>query len=219
MSFRHKEQPRCGLDLALQWSFELLSPVEQLVLSQATVFAGGFDLAAAAAVLELTPWAHSDALFDVLEQLVSLGLLRVVSCPGRPEQLRYDVPLAVAQALVVLLEEAQSSPPGLEPQTVIAAAKLRHGAYYAALGYDQFGPGLLLGERSNLLAAVQRAIERSDTATAYGAARAALCVLQAYGPITVAQETLCDVLTLVGLSQEQREDLLRIRRSLLAMMA
>ncbi len=159
MSFSNKERPLCGLDLALQWSFELLSPVEQFVLSQATVFAGGFDLAAAAAVFDLTPWAHSDALLDVLDQLVALG------CE------------------------------------------------------HQFNLGRLLGERCNLLLAVERAIERGDAATAYGAARAALVVLQAYGPLTVAQTLLCDVLALSGLSQEQRQELLRIQGSLLAMSA
>ena len=57
---------------AVQWSYDLLDPDEKLLLSRISVFAGGFDLAGAAAV------AGSDdeyATLDVLDALVRKSLL------------------------------------------------------------------------------------------------------------------------------------------------
>jgi len=58
---------------AVQWSYDLLEPDEQAVLKQASVFVGGFDLDAAAAIGELDEY---EAL-DILDSLVRKSLLHV----------------------------------------------------------------------------------------------------------------------------------------------
>ena len=58
---------------AVQWSYDLLEPIEQTVLEQASVFVGGFDLDAAAAIGDLDEY---EAL-DILDSLVRKSLLHV----------------------------------------------------------------------------------------------------------------------------------------------
>ena len=58
---------------AVQWSYDLLEPVEQTVLQRASVFVGGFSLEALAAIGELDEY---EAL-DILDSLVRKSLLHV----------------------------------------------------------------------------------------------------------------------------------------------
>lgn len=64
---------------AVQWSYDLLKPVEQTVLQRASVFAGGFDLSAAAAVCSGDGDTALDEfdMLDVLDSLVRKSLLHV----------------------------------------------------------------------------------------------------------------------------------------------
>ncbi|MEO8699584.1 MAG: hypothetical protein ABI867_06045 [Kofleriaceae bacterium] len=68
---------------AVQWSWELLSPVEQVGLAQCSVFRNGFSLVAAEALVELGPGAPS--VLDVLQRLVDRSLVRVI----RGRELRF----------------------------------------------------------------------------------------------------------------------------------
>lgn len=66
---------------ALAWSWDLLNPTEQSVLSQCSWFEGGFTLDAADAVVE----APGDGVWveDVLSELVDKSLLSVATAPGQ----------------------------------------------------------------------------------------------------------------------------------------
>jgi predicted ATPase/DNA-binding CsgD family transcriptional regulator len=71
---RHGPSRHRSLQATTDWSFELCTPAEQLFWSRATIFAGGFDLTAAAAVCcdrELP----EDTLLDVVSGLVSKSIL------------------------------------------------------------------------------------------------------------------------------------------------
>jgi predicted ATPase len=74
---------------AVQWSYDLLDPTEQRVLQQTSVFAGGFTLPAATAVIGNGPEGHLDefAMLDVLDSLVRKSLLQV---ERSVHNLRYD---------------------------------------------------------------------------------------------------------------------------------
>ena len=58
----------------VDWSFELLTPSEQTVFNRLSVFAGGFDLAAAEGVCGAEPLLASDVL-DHLSSLVEKSLV------------------------------------------------------------------------------------------------------------------------------------------------
>ncbi|WP_344505665.1 BTAD domain-containing putative transcriptional regulator [Dactylosporangium maewongense] len=66
------------LRAAVQWSFDLLTPAEQVLFQQLSVFAGGFDLPAAVAVTDVADVADVD---DVLADLVGRSMLTVAFGP------------------------------------------------------------------------------------------------------------------------------------------
>jgi len=68
------------LRAAIQWSWDLLDPVEQAALSGCSVFAGGFGLEAAEAIVVLPGDAW---LLDVLTSLRERSLLNRVDGPGQ----------------------------------------------------------------------------------------------------------------------------------------
>ena len=63
-----------ALEERLAWSWELLHPVEQAALAQASVFRGGFTLDAAEAVIDLSAFEESDVI-EVIEGLRHKSLL------------------------------------------------------------------------------------------------------------------------------------------------
>ncbi len=62
------------LRAAIDWSYDLLSPLEQRVLDRLSVFAGGCELSAAASVCEDEETTNAD-VFDALSSLVDKSLL------------------------------------------------------------------------------------------------------------------------------------------------
>ena len=63
-----------SLRALVDWSYDLLSDVEQCVLARLSVFAGGFDLAAAETVCDAEPISAGDVL-DILSSLVEKSLV------------------------------------------------------------------------------------------------------------------------------------------------
>ena len=99
---------------AVQWSYDLLEPVEQTVLRQVSVFVGGFGLDAAAAVTGLDEY---DVL-DILDSLVRKSLLHV-------DRTRGDVHYAMLETIRQFAEEALAST-GTSDET-----RDRHAHYFA----------------------------------------------------------------------------------------
>jgi len=142
------------LRATLDWSWSLLAEPERAALAQWSVFEGGFTLAAAEAVLDLsacgdtTPWA-----LDLLQALVDQSLLRRVG-----EQ-RFDMLVSVhAYAAEQLRREGAF--PGSGPAGV-AAAQQRHGRYFAGLSEREAVAGRCV-ELDNLSAACLRAAALQD---------------------------------------------------------
>lgn len=87
---------------AVDWSYGLLSPTEQALFARLAVFAGGFDLAAAEAVV------HGDAIdpddvLPTLSRLVKKSL--VVAEPGRPHATRYRMLDTIREYAVEKLQQ------------------------------------------------------------------------------------------------------------------
>jgi predicted ATPase/DNA-binding CsgD family transcriptional regulator len=100
----------------LQWSYGLLTPDEQQLLRNLSVFAGGWTLAAVEATA-----AHDDVL-ATLSSLVDKSLVRRVDLPG--QLARYDMLEPVREfARERLLEEGDEA----------AWARQRHARYFLAL--------------------------------------------------------------------------------------
>ena len=61
---------------AIDWSWDLLEPWEQLALATFSVFRGGFTLEAAEAVVDLSAWSYAPPVIDVVHSLVEQSLVR-----------------------------------------------------------------------------------------------------------------------------------------------
>ena len=157
---RHRTMRAC-----MDWSWSLLSPAEQWVLSQVSVFEGGFTLDAAEAVVQVPRDLDSSPVFDLLQRLINHSLIMLRSPPGP------DLP---GRFLVLDLVRAFARE-HLEQREEVEA---RHALYFAEFGAVRFQAqvrshgGLaryraLLLEIDNLARAtsVSVAAERDDVAT------------------------------------------------------
>jgi predicted ATPase len=162
-----------SLRASLDGSWELLSDVERAALAQLSVFAGGFSLEAAEAVLDLDgAWA-----VDVAGGLVDHSLVQV-------EGERFRLLVSVQEYAAERLADREG-------------AERRHGAFYATLGSPVALVAIEKGierfratqrELDNLLAATRRALARRDVDRALPCARAAWKVLRRTGPYAPALE-------------------------------
>lgn len=150
---------------AVAWSLDLLPPWEQAALAQAAVFRGGFDVEAAAAVIDLSAFPDAPDVANALDSLLEKSLLRVQELPGRwrPDDVsiegrRLDMPAVVRE-----FAEAR-----LGSDVARESLAHRHAAHYLkvcgawAENVDGHG-GLTLRRRleletENLIAAVRRAL-------------------------------------------------------------
>lgn len=138
-----REDRHGSLARAFAWSWELLDSGARGALVACAVFSGGFDLAAAEAVLPAGPGG-----VDGLQRLVDRSL--VVARPDK-DGMRFDL-LAIVRELV--LERA--------PDDERAAAERRHGDWFAALARGRAAHAGRV-ELDNLRAALERASQRPDT--------------------------------------------------------
>ncbi|MEO8693211.1 MAG: LuxR C-terminal-related transcriptional regulator [Acidimicrobiales bacterium] len=151
------------------WSYELLIDLERELLRNASVFSGGFDVDAIAAVTD-----GADEL-DVLERLDSLVRKSLVSAEHAPTSTRYNMFETIRQ-----FAEEQLSETG-----ELVRLRDRHAAYFAAEAAVRWehgnGPGWRNAadwveiELGNLRSAFRWSADRDDTAVATDiAAHAAL---------------------------------------------
>ena len=171
---RHDRQ--ATLRAALDWSWELLGTSEQSALAQLSVFEGGFTLAAAEAVLDLSTDVEGPWIADVLQSLVEKSLVR------RLHERRFDL-------LRTVQDYAAERLPGLSPQ-----ATRRHWHHFATMKESEATANRCV-ETDNLVAACRRATscamadgDHSAKADAVMALANAWAVLRRVGPFQAAQE-------------------------------
>ncbi len=143
---------------AIDWSYQLLSPVEQAAFQQLSVFRGGFTLEAAEGVLAVRELAQSAPVFELVEALHRKSLLRAFVAPEQPGVVRLGMFESIHQ---FALEKAEAS-------GQVAKTRQRHARYYLDLGErwaeEVHGHGgaerlaWLSTERENLLEVYERAL-------------------------------------------------------------
>ncbi|MCB9698617.1 MAG: protein kinase [Alphaproteobacteria bacterium] len=199
--FRLLAGPRQGgarhatLEASIQVSWELLRPWGQAALGQLSVFAGGFALEAAEAVLDLEDWPEAPWAVDVLSELVDASLVAFDATRQR---------FALSHSVREFAQEAADD-------AMLAAAEVRHGEWYAQLGSGELqeranGHGgaairqALVAERDNLVMACDRALHRGDLVVAEGTGRAAGEIFRDLGPPGPGEELVSRVLALPDLA-------------------
>ncbi|MEO8550597.1 MAG: hypothetical protein ABI678_11510, partial [Kofleriaceae bacterium] len=120
---------------AIEWSWDLLGPAEQGALAALGVFRGGFELAAAEAVI-------GDGALDLVQRLREKSL--VYARPDAAGGVRFGLYLSIREYAAGRLADP-------------AEHERRHAAYYADLVARSADPELLALERDNILVAIERA--------------------------------------------------------------
>jgi len=129
------------LQATMDWSYNLLAPVEQALLRRLAVFAGGWEVAAAEAVCTGGEVA-ADLVLELLDELLDRSLVYVQQSHSGP---RYGLLETVRQYGAQQLERMGEA----------AGARDRHLAWCVALG-EQAAPALLGPEQSIWLARLDR---------------------------------------------------------------
>jgi len=195
------------LRTAIDWSWQLLSAWEQSAFEQCSVFEGGFTLAAAEAVVDLTPWPDAPPVVDALQALLDKSLLRRWLPRPAPERQELDEPYFGMYLSIHEFATEKRRQHGLD---VEAALQLRHGRFFAGFGSDAAIEALathggtqrqqaLRQELDNLLAACRRAVIRGDGEVAVACYRAAWEVLALQGPFGVAVTLGTEIAAMPGL--------------------
>ena len=142
------------LSQAIDWSWRMLSPIEQTVLAQCSVFRGGFSMQAALGVVDLSELPSTQPLVDIVQSLRDKSLLRGMS-DGSSDPVRLGFYLTIRAFAEQRLTQ-------LKLHTV---SQHRHAAFFAALAErieSTAGPTMILHvpselerEEDNLLAAFE----------------------------------------------------------------
>jgi predicted ATPase/DNA-binding XRE family transcriptional regulator len=159
------------LRATLDWSYDLLAPAEQALFRQLAVFAGGFTLDAAEAVVESSGVAPLDVLEGV-DSLVGKSLLQVTERRGDARFAMLETTRAYARER--LIEHGQEK-----------RANARHAEYYLALAEaSALQVGALAGDRDDLRAALDW-FEASGDVVTLARLIIAMQILWSYnGPLT-----------------------------------
>ncbi|MFT5683372.1 MAG: putative ATPase, partial [Myxococcota bacterium] len=110
---------------AIDWSWEMLEGWEKLAFAQCSVFEGGFTLAAAEAVVDLSAFPDAPWLLDVVQSLVDRSLIRPILDHRLPQR-RFGMLLSLQEYGRIKLRERGEE----------AEAMYRHAVYFAQFGKD-----------------------------------------------------------------------------------
>ncbi len=133
----------------IDWSWQLLSPVEQAALAQLSVFRGGFTPESAVEVMDLTGFAVAPPRLEVVMALHRKSLVAYFVAPEVPGVLRLKMLESVHQFAAEQLEASGG----------VTAARARHAAHYLALGAGCLGQ---LGTSQTEAAMAELFVERDN---------------------------------------------------------
>ena len=185
-----RQDRQSTLRATFDWSWDLLGDAEKSALAQLSVFEGGFTLQAAEAVLDLSACDAVPWMVDLIQSLVDKSFVRAVAAD------RFDL-LTSVQAYAAEHLAAEGRFPG-SGEAALRRARVRHGAWFAALG-PQRAVEAGCADLPNLVAACRWAIRESEAQSAVGALQGAWAALSRHGPFSSGAELAAAVCGLAGL--------------------
>ena len=188
-----------SLRAVIDGSWETLTDWEKAAFAQGAVFEGGFTLAAAEGVLDLSAWPEAPWVVDVVQALVDKSLLRAwvpeaALDDGAPDA-RFGMYVTLHEYTRQKLGDESAIGDGGSGKAAERAAEKRHGAWYAGLGSEENLNAIRMNgvaarrvreDLENLMAASRRALERGDAETALATYHCAAAVLILRGPMGAA---------------------------------
>jgi tetratricopeptide (TPR) repeat protein/serine/threonine protein kinase len=199
----HGKESR-ALDAALDWSWSLLEPWAKAALSQASLFQGGFNLAAATGVIQNSEFKEAPEIFDVLGGLVDNSLLRLEHSDAG---VRYSLLESIRAYANNKLGDPKEGAPSLWGPRALTRAQQNHAAYFSRFGTPTTLRALkgfkssnqwdeLFLELDNLVAAIYYGTPESSPLCCL----AALKVLGMKGPVTLGVDIATQVMKMPGLN-------------------
>jgi predicted ATPase/serine/threonine protein kinase len=156
------------LEGAIDWSWDLLEPVDRAALAQCSIFRGGFTLQAAEEVLDLQSW--DDWPMDAVQRLVEKSLVR--STEPHQGQIRFQLYESIREYAHGKLRTPGSvvNPEGhdLTGPGAVAAIGLRHSAFYAKMGDEQVLESRFWGGQPEVRLAFRLECDNLAQAIAFG---------------------------------------------------
>lgn len=204
---RRGESRQATLRAAIDWSWQLLNSWEQAALEQCSVFDGGFTLAAAEAVIDLSAWPDALSVIDVMQALVDKSLLRRWVPYAAAPRHELDEPYF---GMYISIHEYAAEKCRARSTDFHRELRERHGRFFATFGTDEALEALythggmqrhhaLHRELDNLIAASRHATLRREGEIAVACYRAAWEALALHGPFGVAVTLGDEVLAIEGL--------------------
>ena len=206
-----------ALDGALDWSWDMLNPWAKATLAQASLFRGGFNLAAAEGVIAVGEHKKTPPMFDILAELADNSLLRREQAEGG--SIRYTLLESIREYALARLQESPGFDPELCGPEALDASQRRHAAHFSKFGESKALQALdgfesdkkwtqLFQEFDNLL----EGINYGTTKHAALCCLAALRILGMKGPVSRGVDIASQVLAMEGLGKREQM-LLEIERS------
>ena len=190
-----------ALEGALDWSWDMLKPWGKAVLSQSSLFHGGFNLAAAEGVIELGDWSGCPPMFDILGDLAENSLLR--RDQGEDGSVRYGLLESIRAYSSDKLHTPEAVEQDLSGTAATSASQHRHAAHFSEMGATEALSALdqsdsatrwvtLFQELDNLVAG----IDHGTPDTAALCCVAAMKILVMKGPVSLGVDIATKVLAL-----------------------
>jgi predicted ATPase len=212
-----------NLKAVIDGSWEALAEWEKAAWAQCAVFEGGFTLAAAEGVLDLSDWPEAPWVVDVVQALVDKSLLRAwVPEPGLTEAApaaRFGMYVTLHEFAGAKLQEEGAIGSGRSGPAAKRAAEERHGRWFQQFATEvnrEIVPrrfGMMRGQDrdlENLMAACHRALVRGDVPVAVETYRAASAVLSLRGPMGRAREMGLELLGALPLDLPDKAEILTL---------
>ncbi len=199
---------------SVQWAWRQLDTATQAALGQCVVFSGGFDLEAAEAVVDLSPWPVSPPVVALLGRLCRLRLVQQVRLSS--EHTRYTIAEPI-RAFVRIQNDAH-------PQPVLQDLPRRHAAWYAQWASTMHRhvshahstlQRQLIADRHNLQQALEVTLTHKDTHRATQCALGLGAIFCISGPALHSVGLLDEVLFMENLTSHDRMALLGSKGRLL----
>jgi predicted ATPase/tetratricopeptide (TPR) repeat protein len=215
---RDHPERQSTLQGAIDWSWDLLDPVDRSALAQCSVFRGGFTIEAAEEVLDLHSW--DEWPMDVVQKLVQQSLIR--STEPIPGHVRFHLYESIREYALDKLRTPDSivnaeGQPLTGPEAVVATG-LRHSTFYAKMGEETTLESRFWGGQPEVRKAFR--MESNNLAQAIAMARHGLPSVHAqatvawaaihrwYGPYQPAIDVVKDTLKRQDLDPRSRLNLL-----------
>ena len=209
---RSRSKETQPLHAALDWSWDLLTPWAKAVLSQTSVFRGGFEVNAAEAVIQCGMWKEAPAVFDVLQDLCDDSL--VVANRNADGQIRFGLMESIRQYANEQLLDENSIGHGLSGPIARLETQQRHAGHYAKFGDRAYLEYLDSSEtkiqRDHFFEELENfaiGIEYGEGNVAFNCCMAALKILRMKGPVSLGVDLAASVLVRRDISETSKKEL------------